>query len=26
VAEHHHVEVTQTDEAASRTENKETPK
>jgi hypothetical protein len=26
VAEHHHVEVTQTDEAPSRTENKETPK
>jgi putative tricarboxylic transport membrane protein len=26
VAEHHHVEVTHTDEAPSRTENKETPK
>jgi putative tricarboxylic transport membrane protein len=26
VAEHHHVEVTQTDEAPSRTENEEPPK
>jgi flagellar biosynthesis/type III secretory pathway M-ring protein FliF/YscJ len=26
VAEHHHVEVTQTDEGPSRTENTETPK
>jgi hypothetical protein len=26
VAEHHHIEVTQTDQAPSPTENKETPK